>query len=96
MGNGEIKLDGTSKSCVDIGRARVLETCKRQLHARLKTASLPIETTTFGVLVYGKKKKARFVLGSFILIFFIRASTFFRVKISSNLRKKFGSPLWML
>lgn len=74
VGNGEIKPVGTSKSCVDVARARVLETCKRQLHVRLKTASLPIEATTFGVLVYGKKK-ARFVLQSFylgnILIFFI-------------------------
>lgn len=55
VGNGEIKPVGTSKSCVDVARARVLETCKRQLHVRLKTASLPIEATTFGVLVYGKK-----------------------------------------
>ncbi|CEG66353.1 hypothetical protein RMATCC62417_02951 [Rhizopus microsporus] len=53
VGNGEIKPVGTSKSCVDVARARVLETCKRQLHVRLKTASLPIEAKTFGVLVYG-------------------------------------------
>ncbi|KAI9334845.1 hypothetical protein BD770DRAFT_402292, partial [Pilaira anomala] len=27
VGNGEIKPVGTSKSCVDVARARVLETC---------------------------------------------------------------------
>ncbi|KAG2204458.1 hypothetical protein INT47_005249 [Mucor saturninus] len=44
---------GTPKLVVDIARARVLETCKRQLHVRLKIASLPTETTTFGLLIYG-------------------------------------------
>lgn len=53
MGNGEIKPVGTANTCVDVARARVLETCKRQLHLRLKAASSPKEATTFGVLVYG-------------------------------------------
>jgi hypothetical protein len=59
IGNGEIKPAGTPKSSVDLARARVLETCKRQLHIRLKTAVLPREAATFGVLVYGKKKRVK-------------------------------------
>ncbi|GAA5806428.1 hypothetical protein HPULCUR_011962 [Helicostylum pulchrum] len=53
IGNGEIKPAGTPKPCVDLARARVLETCKRQLYVRLKTAVLLGEAVTFGVLVYG-------------------------------------------
>ncbi|KAI7902576.1 uncharacterized protein BX663DRAFT_435120 [Cokeromyces recurvatus] len=52
VGNGEIKPIGTPKSCVDVARARILETCKRQLHIRLKTSTLPSEAITFGVLIY--------------------------------------------
>lgn len=70
IGNGEIKPAGTPKPCVDLARARVLETCKRQLYVRLKTAVLLGEAVTFGVLVYGKTKKNEFYLGK-ALIFFI-------------------------
>jgi hypothetical protein len=55
IGNGEIK-PVNSKTVVDLANARILEACKRQLHMILKTASLPREAMTFGVLVYGKKK----------------------------------------
>ncbi|KAI9362357.1 hypothetical protein BD770DRAFT_382436 [Pilaira anomala] len=37
VGNGEIKPVRTSKPCVEVARARILETCKRPLHVRLKT-----------------------------------------------------------
>lgn len=56
IGNGEIKPVHTPKASVDLARVRVLETCKRQLHMRLKTAKLPREAVTFGNL-YGNKKK---------------------------------------
>jgi hypothetical protein len=51
IGNGEVKPVNAPKSSVDLALARVLETCKRQLHMRLKTANSPREAVTFGVLI---------------------------------------------
>lgn len=54
IGNGEVKPANTPKASIDLSRARVLETCKRQLHLRLKNANSMREAVTFGVLIYGK------------------------------------------
>ncbi|KAL0073906.1 hypothetical protein F4703DRAFT_1894821 [Phycomyces blakesleeanus] len=53
IGNGEIKAVNTPKTAVNLARNRVLETCKRQLHQRLKKARSSKEAVTFGILIYG-------------------------------------------
>ncbi|KAI7900392.1 uncharacterized protein BX663DRAFT_439542 [Cokeromyces recurvatus] len=53
IGNGEVKPPNTSKASIDLARTRVLETCKRQLHLRLRNANSLREAVTFGVLIYG-------------------------------------------
>jgi hypothetical protein len=54
IGNGEVKPANTPKVSIDLARTRILETCKRQLHLRLRNANSLREAVTFGVLIYGK------------------------------------------
>ncbi|KAG1325423.1 hypothetical protein G6F62_008559 [Rhizopus arrhizus] len=53
IGNGEVKPANTPKASIDLARTRILETCKRQLHLRLRNAKALREAVTFGVLIYG-------------------------------------------
>ncbi|KAG2235814.1 hypothetical protein INT48_003926 [Thamnidium elegans] len=53
IGNGEVKPANSPKASIDLARTRILETCKRQLHLRLKNAKSLREAVTFGVLIYG-------------------------------------------
>ncbi|KAI7871969.1 uncharacterized protein EV154DRAFT_110165 [Mucor mucedo] len=52
IGNGEVKPANTPKAFVDLARARILETCKRQLHVRLRKASPWKEAVAFDVHIY--------------------------------------------
>lgn len=54
IGNRKVKPANTLKASIDLARTRALETCKRQLHLRLKNVNSLREVVTFGLLLYGK------------------------------------------
>lgn len=73
IGNGEVKPANTPKASIDLARTRVLETCKRQLHSRLKIVNSLREAVTLVYLytVNRAKKSEYFKYSLFFKIFLL-------------------------